>query len=755
MVEINFIPLDYDSFDYEGRNYVKLMGRNNDGKRICVIDTCDIYFWAILKDDISEKKAVEFMKKIENIKVDSKSRITSVIKTELHKKKLMGKDVRAIKIFITNNKDCKDVADMLNYKIIDKSRECDINFLKRYILEKKIIPLDYYKVNGEILNNSEEFDGIDSSLDVDFCIKADKIESIKKFELFHPKVLAFDIETEEFEIGKGEIFMISLVSGNFKKVLSCKKSDKKQDFVEYFKNEKDMLEAFVCYVKKISPDILTGYFSDGFDLPYLKSRAEKNKVKLSLGIDGSSPKFSGGMNPRGKISGIVHIDLYQFIRTAYSQYLQSETLGLNEVASELLEDKKIEYEFKPASKMDHNDWFKFFEYNLHDSVLTYKLFEKVWPDIAEFAKIMHESIFEVSRNGMSANVESYIINNLEKYNEIIEKKPTNDSISERREREKYEGAFVLQPVPKLYENIAMFDFTSYWPSIISTFNLSSSTFLGSKKTLNSKEIEISVGGKKKKVYFSKKKGFFPEMLEEIINFRRKYKEEYKKNPSPIFKARSNAFKLLANASYGYQGFFGARYYCPEASAATTAISREFIKKIIEESKASGFNPIYSDTDSIAIELGEQTQTQTNDFLKKINSKLPGIMELELEDFYSRGIWVTTRKGEEGAKKKYALINEKGKIKIRGFETVRRDWCGLARDLQNKILVKILKEGDEKSSFEYLKKIITELKERKIEKNKLIIRTQLKKSLSDYKAITPHVTIAKKCLKIISLLIGEC
>ena len=49
------------------------------------------------------------------------------------------------------------------------------------------------------------------------------------------------------------------------------------------------------------------------------------------------------------------------------------------------------------------------------------------------------------------------------------------------------------------------------------------------------------------------------------------------------------------------------------------------------------------------------------------------MELELEDFYKRGIWVTKRSGELGAKKKYALIDYKEKLKIRGFETVRRDW----------------------------------------------------------------------------------
>lgn len=741
---MDFIPIDYDYFDFEGRNYAKIIGRTSTNKRICLIDECDVYFWAILKQKLSEKQIKSLQGKINKITIINKSRESRVISTEVLSKNFLGNPVKAIKIYVSNHKDMAKIAGNLSMKEIEKRREHDIHYITRYIIEKNLIPLQWYKVNGENVS-AQDFGGISESLDVDLVIRADKIERIKEQKPFAPKVAAFDIETEEFEIGKGEIFMISIASGNVKKVLSCRKCADMPEYVEYYKTEAEMLEAFAQNIKKISPDILTGYFSDKFDLPYIKARADKHKIKLSIGLDNSGIKFSGGMNPRGKISGIVHVDLLQFIETAYSQYLQSETLSLNDVAGELLGEKKHDHEFKHSSKMSHADWRNFFEYNLQDSNLTYNLFMKAWPDMLEFSRVMQEPLFNVSRDGMSSNVEHYIIHNLAKYNEIIEKKPTHEVIGERRARERYEGAFVLEPKPKLYENIVMFDFTSYWPSIIATFNLSASTFLGDKKQKDSTEVEITVNQKTKKVYFSRKKGFFPEMLEEIIKFRKKFKLEYKQNPSPILKARSNAFKLLANASYGYQGFFGARYYCPEASASTTAISRDFIKKVIEESKRNGFDAIYSDTDSIALELGKKPKSQALEFLNQLNSKLPGIMELELEDFYKRGIWVTTRKGEFGAKKKYALINESGKMKIRGFETVRRDWCKMARELQNKVLEKVLKDGNEISSLEYTKKIMKELKERKIDKKQLIIRTQLKKPLEEYKAVTPHVTIARKML----------
>ena len=119
------------------------------------------------------------------------------------------------------------------------------------------------------------------------------------------------------------------------------------------------------------------------------------------------------------------------------------------------------------------------------------------------------------------------------------------------------------------------------------------------------------------------------------------------------------------------------------------------------------------------------------------------MEIELEDFYKRGLWVTKRAGGFGAKKKYALIDDKGKLKIRGFETVRRDWCTLARKLQNRVIKQILKDGNEKKALAYLKEVVKKLKQRKVSQKDILIKTQLKKPISEYKAISPHVIAAKK------------
>jgi DNA polymerase elongation subunit (family B) len=744
-MKIEFIPVDYDYFDFEGLNYVRMVGRTATGKRACVVDSYSPNFWGILKDGLSEKKITEVIARIEKLEVEKGGRESKVLKIELHEKKYLGKDVKALRIFVSNHKDMQGFASQMGWEEIVKRREYDLGLISKYIMENKVEPLKWYEVEGDMLD-VDELGGIAGAMDVDVCLmvgESGKISLMKTQKDFSPRVLAYDIETDGFtEVGEGEILMVSLYGENFKKVLTWKKCETKQDFVECFEDEADMIEGFVEAVKGYSPDILTGYFSDGFDLPYLRTVAQRNKVKLSLGLDGKQPSFARGRIPSGKISGIVHVDLFRFIETAYSQYLKSETLGLGDVAQELLGEGKLEFDFSTVAKMKGDDWKHFFEYNLQDSKVTWELAKKLWPDMLELTKTVSEPLFNVTRYGLSGLVENYIIHNLEKFNEIVEKRPPHDEIGKRKMRGKVEGAFVLQPKPGLYEDLVMFDFTSMHTSIIISFNVSQTTLLEKKEKGCFESPEMEINGKKTKFYFSKEQGFVPLLLKDIFDKRKKFKEEYKKDPNVITKARSNVFKLLSASVHGYQGFFGARYYSHEAAAAVLAYVREFDKEAIDKIGKAGYEIVYSDTDSIAFLQGGKSKKDVLGTLKKINSELPGIMELDLEDFYPRGLFVAKR-GGGGAKKKYALVDGEGKLKVRGFETVRRDWCRLARGLQKDVLMSVLEEGDEKNAVKIFKKIVEKLKERKVDLDDLMIKTQLKKALTEYIAQGPHVIAAKK------------
>ncbi|MCD6371322.1 MAG: DNA polymerase, partial [Candidatus Aenigmarchaeota archaeon] len=258
---------------------------------------------------------------------------------------------------------------------------------------------------------------------------------------------------------------------------------------------------------------------------------------------------------------------------------------------------------------------------------------------------------------------------------------------------------------------------------------------------------------KRYVFCKKRRGFVSSVLEDLVFRRLRIKEilrdmdkddkDYK-----ILSARSYALKTIANSIYGYLGFPRSRWYCIECAASITAWGRYYIKKVIEEAKKNGFEIIYGDTDSIMIALGKKTQEDSKKFFNKINKELPGVMKLDFQGYYPRGIFVTKKiELEKGAKKKYALVDESGKLVIKGFEFVRRDWSKIAKKAQMEVFKAILIEGSKEKAISIIKNIINNLKEHKVPIEDVIIYTQLTRDIESYESIGPHVAAAKKATKL--------
>ncbi len=741
-MKIEFVPVDYDYFDFGGENFVRMIGRRGDGKKICVVDHYAANFYLVLEEGANEEEIIE---KISGIKVESASRVSRVLNIEAMDKNFLGKKRRAIRVFVSNHKDLgKFASETGEIAGIDKRREFDLNIITKYIKEKGVEPLGRYLVEPK----KDECFAIDTgldSLDVEEIYLSNTIERIESEKEFVPKVLAYDIETTGREIGKGEILMISYCCGEEKGVISWKDIEGAPDYVEVVKSEVDMIERFCEIARETDADILTGYFSDGFDLPYLKARADFYKIKLDLGVNGRSPVFARGRIPSGKVSGTVHVDLYRFVDSVFSQYLQSETLSLNEVAGELVGARKEDFDFARLVDMKNEDWIDFFSYSLQDAVVTHKLAMKLWPDVAEFSRIVKEPVFDVTRDRMATHVENHILHNLDRFDEVAERRPGYNETNERKMKRKFEGAFVFEPTPGFYEDIAMFDFTSMHSSLIVSFNICGQSLRTSAGEDRHTSPEFDLDGHPTRVYFDKKAGFFTTLLSEIVDKRKEAKDEWKRDKSGMSKARSNAYKLLANATFGYQGFYGARYYSREAAAATLAYVRKLIHDTMDKISGEGFKILYGDTDSIMFVKNGKSESEIREFLEKLNREFPGIIELDLEGFFDRGIFVAKRDSKVGAKKKYALIEDNGKVKIRGFETVRRDWCGLSRKLQDEVLRKILEEGNEKGALKLVRDVVGKLKRKEVELEKLMIKTKMKRGVDDYVAEGPHVAAARKMI----------
>jgi len=736
MVKIRFYPIDVMYKIIDEKPVIHLFGKTVDDKQVCVLyDDFEPYFYVI------PKKGSDISNELKSFKTTRNNETISITKIELVKKRYLGKDVNAIKVFVKLPGHVPVLREELkNLNGIDSINENDILFVRRFLIDKNIVPLTLYEVEGDFVNMRLKVP----------TFKAEKIEQFSTETLLKPNILSIDIETytphyKEIAPEKNPIIMMAFYGRDFRKVFVWKKFKTNLDYVEFVDSESELIAKFKEIVEAYKPDILTGYFSDGFDLPYIKTRAEKYKIKLDLGLDFSELRVKKGNVTTSQITGITHLDIFKFIRKIMYGTLNTETYNLNAVASELLDEKKIDIDLDELSiawdkEIENID--KFCEYNLNDAALSFKLAEKMMPTIIEMVKITGLTIYDVNRMGFSQLVEWYLLRQAPNFNQIAPNKPTPDEILKRR-MQTYVGAFVFEPKPGLYDDIVVFDYRSLYPTIIGSHNISPGTLKCDCCENEAKMAPVEEG----RIWFcEKRKGFIPTIIEELITRRMRIKEIIKEQSDErfaILDARQNSLKLLANSFYGYLGFFGARWYSLECAQATTAYGRFYIKQVIEKAQNSGFQVLYSDTDSVFLTLDGKTKEDAIKFAEKINQELPGLMELEFESYYPSGIFVSAKMGAYGAKKRYALISEDGSIKIKGFESVRRNTSLIAKEAQEKVFDIVLREHDNEKALIYVKEVINDLRERKIPIEKVIIHTQLKKEISDYDSRGPHVAVAQK------------
>ncbi|MEK6984192.1 MAG: DNA-directed DNA polymerase [Nanoarchaeota archaeon] len=734
--KIQFFPLDATYKVADGKAVINLYGKTLDGVQVCILDdNFSPYFYVIPKDGIN------ISEKLEKIRIENETGICYVSKTESVIKRLLGKEVFSIKTYVNMPSSVPVIKDVITeWDSVGAVYEFDIPFVRRYLMDKNIIPLVLHEAYGEFINQRSKV----------AVFKADSISQISTDTLHNPRILAFDIETyspfdSSIDAEKNPIIMLSFYGENFKKILVWKKFETNKDYIEFVADEAALIGRFKEILDDLKPDILTGYFSDGFDLPYIKTRAEVHKIKLDIGWDYSEIRVKHARETTVAISGITHLDIFKFIKKTIGGTLHTYSYDLNAVASELLNEKKHEVSLAELSDIwDNNteNLEKFCEYNLNDSTLTYNLAAKMMPTITEMVKIIGIPMYDVNRMGFSQLVEWYIMKQTSQFNEIAPNKPSNDEI-QRRRLNTYQGAFVYEPKPGLYKDIVVFDFRSLYPTIISSHNVGLDTI----NCPCCKDISKVIGVEQDKYWFcTRQKGFIPVLIEDLISRRIRIKEIIKdalEDKYIFLDARQNSLKLLANSFYGYLGFFGARWYSIECARSVTAWGRFYIHKVIDKAQKDGFFVLYSDTDSVFLTLDGKPKNETESFAKSINSELPGLMELEFEGFYPNGIFVSAKIGPFGAKKKYALLSEYGTLKIKGFETVRRNWSFIAKDVQERVLDMILRENNTKKALNYVKNTIDELRSKKIPKEKVIIHTQLQKDILDYAAKGPHVAVAQR------------
>lgn len=727
------IDVDYGLVDNTGE--VRLFCKDDKGKTVLVLDnTFKPYMYVMPKDG----KFAVLKKKVE--KLDTSEIESRILNVETVEKFWKGEKRKLVKVTIDNPRKIPEVRNLIkDLKEVEDTYEYSISFYRRYLIDKKIEPMNWIEVGGE--ETGSEFQ-------VDRTIKANSVKPVVLEKNVPFRILAFDTEWVD-EDGKNKLIMISMVSNDgFKKVLTpCGISIQNAETV---KDEKELIQRFLEIVKEKDPDFICSYNGDQFDMPKLKDRATELKIPLKLGRD-NQPVY---VVRRGRISsartrGRIHLDLFDFIDHILSPSLKSEVLSLDEVSQELLGVGKKDMKYKKMveiwSKKEEIE--KLVEYCLWDSELTLRLAEYILPQIFAISRLTGLVPFDACRNTYSQLVETFLMRRTFVDDVLIPNQPKQDEIEKRRMQPSYKGAIVIEPKKGIHENILVFDFRSLYPTIIVSHNISPETF---EFKPCKKRIEVP----ESKWYFcGDNRGFIPKHLEELIDRRKKIKQEMKavKKDSEkrhLLDNEQYALKILANATYGYLAYWGARWYKRECGSSAANFGRYYISKVIEMAKEEGFEIVYGDTDSLMIKHPERLSVEKikaigEEFVKKVDRELPGIIELEFRDLYEGGIFVAREKDSAGAKKRYALIDYRGKLEIRGFESVRRDWCELSKNIQREVLTVILREKNPVKAVQLVRDTIKKIKEGKVFMDDLIIYEQITRPLSEYEQMGPHVKAAQK------------
>jgi len=595
MASVRFFPLDITYRVVEGKAQIHLFGRTDGGKRVCLVDrSFEPYLWVLAEGSVEA-----FRDKVAKLRVAGKESDCFVSKAEIHKRRLFGDDKEFVKVYANLPSSVPVLRDELNsWDEVKSVHEADILFARRYMIDKGIIP------QVAIEAYTEPATGFNYKVPAYYATQI----TVADETVSDLNVMGFDIETYA-PVGStaimpdiNPILMIAVYTNKgVKRVITSKRFDTKLDYVEFVKSEEAIIEAFKAIIEAEKPDIIVGYNSDGFDLPYIQHRANRYKIKLDIALDGGvaeSKRMRGYM-----IRGMPHIDIYQFVRRVIGRSLRTDSYSLSAVANELLGDDKVDVEIDELAD--------------------------TWDN-----KIVGLPLFDICRMSFSQLVEWYLMRQAPVFKEIAPNKPNYHQVEGRRSSS-YAGGFVYEPKPGRYKNVVVFDFLSLYPTIISSHNVCPST-LNCECCVEDEHVP----GAEKYWFCNDKPGFISMLVEDLITRRVRVKELLAKKPSEILKARSQSLKLLANSFYGYLGFFGARWYSLECAESVTAYGRYYIQKVIAEAERAGFKVIYSDTDSVFMTFEGKSKDEALAFAESVNKELPGLMELEFEEVYPAGIFVS-------------------------------------------------------------------------------------------------------------------
>ena len=276
-----------------------------------------------------------------------------------------------------------------------------------------------------------------------------------------------------------------------------------------FRSEIEMFEVFFQLIE--DADILTGWNSEGYDIPYCVNRVTRIMSKddtRKFCLLGQLPKVRtyerfGKEESTYDLVGRVHMDYLQLYKKY--NYESRHSYSLDAIGEMEVNERKTQYEGS-LDQLYNQDFKKFIEYNRQDTMLMVKIHRKTkFLDLAN--ALAHENtVLLPTAMGSVAMIEMAIINEAHERGFII---PDKDRNQESNDSTQAAGAYVANPKIGMHEYVGAVDINSLYPSDIRALNMSPETIVAQvRQTLTESFMQqksFAITSKKKKTKKSKDK----------------------------------------------------------------------------------------------------------------------------------------------------------------------------------------------------------------------------------------------------------
>ena len=528
----------------------------------------------------------------------------------------------------------------------------------------------------------------------------------------------------------------------------------KTNRVVYIKclNEAMLLQKFLDHWSTPShtPDVITGWNSRFFDIPYLVNRinrlipgAEKKLSPWGM-VDERAINSVRGKQQTYEIGGIEHLDYLELFKKFGYSYGPQESYSLNHISHVVLGEKKLSYE-------EHGDLFslykfdyqKFIDYNIKDVELVDRIEDKSGLITLAMTIGYKGGVNYGDTFGTTAIWDTIIYRDLYANKVAI-------PFAEDKIKTPYPGGYVKEPIVGLHKNVVSFDLNSLYPSLIMQYNMSPETIASGETTqldvdsilqnpniVNNQGKAVAANGQ----YFNiNKLGVLPKIINDLYSERVDIKQSMLKAQQELQKADKNdkqdiyrierditinenrqmAIKILLNSLYGALGnkyfrFFDQRI--AEGITLTGQLTIRWAENAVNQYLNRLLNTstdyvIAIDTDSVYVCLDDLVQkfkpTNVTDFLDAVcKDKIEPVLAESYQNMYKilggienkmvMGREVIADVGIWTAKKRYILNvqdNEgvryaEPKLKIMGIEAIKSSTPMPCRDALKAIFKEIV------------------------------------------------------------------